>query len=332
MNKIILFFLSAIFFFCSCDNKNTFIKGKIVYVDEFKTEKILSGKPLYFIQSKGLFGCEVRKPYLFLNLHSQDDNIAIYNLYTKKFVGNFFKKGKSDKEYISFDLINLYNDSLIWTIDPTNKIIREFSYLSQNDTNAIKQTKTIRCRINDELFCAFPHDSMVYTYKAFSFEDGFFYQNCKTNKKICPYNTILTKNDLNKIMTLAESMKPDGSKIASLTGILDEIDIISLDGNANNNIIITTSNQPTHWEKLKKLKEDELKNYFISIPRSNDEYIVALHDNQSNQEILVFDWFGNGIAKCTIKEKLIDFAVDWTTYTIYGLTEDEIVYQYDTFI
>lgn len=333
MGRFFIFIISTILIFCSCDNKGSITNGNIVYVDKFKNEKMLSGKPLSFIESKGVFGCEIRMPYLFLNLYRQNNYIAVYDLEAKRFVGDCFTKGKSGDEYIDFDIVNQYNDSVFWTIDPQKKLIREFSYITHsNDSGKIfEEIQRLRCKMNADLFCTFVKDDMIYAYKAFSIKDGLYYQNCKTNKKIAAFNKNIKNNDLNRIKTLAESMKPDGSKVVSFTGVWDEIDIISLDGNTDENISITTSNDLMTWDEYKELAKDNLKDYYISIQRSNDEYIAVLHDNQKNHEILIFDWKGNGIARCQLKEKLIDFAIDWETNTIYGLTENEVVYKYDTF-
>lgn len=334
MKKNIIFFIFAIFAFCSCDKKDPVINGNIIYVDKFEKEKVLSGKPLTFIESKGVFGCEIRMPYLLLNLHNQNDYIAVYDLDLKKFVGNCFTRGKSDDEYLDFNLVNLYNDSVIWTIDPQKKTIREFSYIAhENDSNLIfREVKKMPCKINADLFCVFPLEDMIYAYKAFSPNNGLYYENCKTNKRLDVFNKNIKKNDLNRIQTLAESMKPDGSKIVSFAGVWDVVNIISLNDDIDNNISITTSNELMTWDEYKELSKNDLKDYYISIPRSNNDYIAVLHDNQTNQEILIFDWDGNGIARYALKEKLLDFAIDWTNNTIYGLTEDEVVYKYDTFI
>ena len=61
----------------------------------------------------------------------------------------------------------------------------------------------------------------------------------------------------------------------------------------------------------------------------NDYYIALLHRYAENLEILFFDWDGRAIAKCHVKEKLVDFAVDWTNLTIYGVDENDMVYQYE---
>lgn len=336
MDKFINFIIFTTFVFYSCTNINRspITNGNIIYVNKFEKEKVLSGEPLTFIESKGIFGCEIRKPYLFLNLHSQDDNIAVYDLKTKEFVGNYFTTGKSDDEYITFDLVNQYNDSVFWTIDLQRKIVREFSYTTQNNdsSNIFKRTRKLVCKMEAELFCAFPQGDMIYAYKAFSPRDGLYYENCKTSTRLSVFNKNIEKNDLNRIQTLAESMKPDGSKIVSFTGIWDVIDIISLNGDTDSNISITTSNELMTWAEYKKLSYNDLPSYYISIPRSNDKYIAVLHDNQKNQEILIFDWNGTGIAKCILKEKLLDFAVDWTNNIIYGITENEVVYQYEAFV
>ena len=81
-------------------------------------------------------------------------------------------------------------------------------------------------------------------------------------------------------------------------------------------------------EELRSVYQDDLPDFYISMPRCNDDSILLLHNNQKNYEFLLIDWSGKGIARYTIKEKLMDFSVDWLRQTIYGVTENEKIVVY----
>lgn len=329
MNKLLISLLLTITILWGCEKNNPITNGKQIRVQQFEKELVLTGKPLTFIESKGIFGCEVRNPYLLLNLFNQDNFIAVYDLVEGKFLGNVFTKGKTNDEYVSFDMVNMYHDSVFWTIDPIRRIVREFAYkpMAKDSSQLFKNTNTWTCNIKAELFSAFPNGNMINTYKAFSTEEGLFYENVRTKKRINIYRQKISLNDLNRIKTLAESMKPDGSKIASFTGVWDAFDIVSL--NDEQNYCIANTDELMSWSDFNQMSDNDIPEHYLSIPRSNNDYIALLHRYAENLEILFFDWDGRAIAKCHVKEKLVDFAVDWTNLTIYGVDENDMVYQYE---
>ena len=68
------------------------------------------------------------------------------------------------------------------------------------------------------------------------------------------------------------------------------------------------------------------------MPRCKDDNILLLHNGEHSMEFILIYWNGNGLAKYIIKEKLIDFSVDWDQETIYGVTDDEKVVSYQNFL
>lgn len=68
MNKLLISLLLTITILWGCEKNNPITNGKQIRVQQFEKELVLTGKPLTFIESKGILGCEVRNPYLLLNL------------------------------------------------------------------------------------------------------------------------------------------------------------------------------------------------------------------------------------------------------------------------
>lgn len=327
MKQVLLVFV-AVLLLGSCSKKSPVLNGKLVNVDEFEHEYVLSGEPLSYIESKGFLGCEIKYPYLFLNLYRQDEFVAVYNLQEQSFLGNYFSHGKAGDEYVDFNIVNQNGDNVFWTIDPQNRMLREYAYKQQKNDSIFQQVNEIKCKIADDLFSVFTANNELYAYKAYSQAKGLYLKNTKSGKTFSPYNHKFQQNDLNRIMTLADCMKPDGSKIVSLTGIWDEVDIVSIDG-SDENMSITTSDKLMSWNEYLNTNSDNFIDYYISLPRCNEKYIVVLHDNQKIHELFFFEWNGNGKAKYVLKEKLVDFAIDWEHSTIYGLTENEQIYKYN---
>lgn len=77
---------------------------------------------------------------------------------------------------------------------------------------------------------------------------------------------------------------------------------------------------------------EALYNYYISLPRCNNDLIFALHYNKEHndkREFHVISWKGESLFRLFVDEKLCDFNVDWKNGKRYGITTDDIVYVYD---
>lgn len=325
--KIYIYIILSVFVLSSCVNKNPITDGETIYVEKFLDEGELKSDSLNFIRSVGFYGCEVKYPYLFLNLFNQDKFAAVYDLENQKFVGDFFTKGKSKDEYMDFCMLNENEGSLFWALDPLKRYLGAFTFEQHGDSCVLVKKKELTYKVAGDMFSLFVKDSSVYVYKSFSDKKGLYYRNCENNIDICPYNKNLRKNDLNRMLTLADGLKEDGKKIVSLTGIWNQIEIVSTDGTGKN-LSITTSDRNMTWDEYKSMDKDALVDYYISMPRCNNEYIAVLHNNLRNHEFLFFDWDGNGIARYSIAEYLIDFSIDWNNMVIYGITSTEKVYKY----
>lgn len=319
--------IATVAILCSCKKQSPLLDGSLVYVDKFEQEYELSGDLLPYIEGECFFGCEIKYPYLLLNLSNYDEFVAVYDLHKQSFCGNFFPRGKAGNEYVEFNIVNQHDNNIIWTIDTQKRKLLAYACCRLNNDSIFQLTTEFNYKIADDLFSVFILQNELYAYKAYSQSKGLFYKNAKSGMEFTPYNRKFKKNDLNNIMTLADCMKPDGSKIASLTGIWDEVDIISIDG-SDENRSITTSKHLMSWRDYVNMGGDGFIDYYISLPRCNDKYIAVLHDNQKNHEILFFDWNGKGKARYALREKLLDFAIDWERCTIYGLTENEKIYKY----
>ena len=146
------------------------------------------------------------------------------------------------------------------------------------------------------------------------------------------YADPLSRNTLNQMQTLSDAIKRDGSKIVSLTGILDQIDILSLTPGGDN-ISVTASADKT-LPTIHEQQEEHFQNttdFYLSIPRCNNDYIMVLYQSPRTQtkELQLIDWDGNGLCRYLLEEDLIDFCIDWNRKTIYGITDAEEVFKYD---
>lgn len=322
--KYLLFVLLSWSLFVGCTKDNLISNSETVYIDTFIHEDTLEADSLDYIVSKGVFGCELRYPYLFINLYNQEHFISVYNLVTSTYIGDYFKRGNAGNEYLDFNIINQNNDSVFWVVDPMKRRLQSFCYVNGDDDILIEQNR-IDYKINDDILSIFVEEDAVNVYKSYNNEHGIHYVVKGNHGVLTPFK-YLKRNDLNDMLTMSDAINDDCSKIVSLTGCFDQIEIISLDGQSN--ISVTTSKKILTLEELRSVYQDDLPDFYISMPRCNDDSILLLHNNQKDYEFLLIDWSGKGIARYTIKEKLMDFSVDWLRQTIYGVTEKEKIVVY----
>ena len=307
--------------------ENSF-NGTVRYIDHFPYEQELTGEKLPYIQSLAYYGCELVYPYLLLNLGKQDSLCGIYDLEQEAFMGNFFAYGQGPDDFNAFVITDMHNDSLLYVNDIYRHELKAIRLAPTVKEGKIMYEQIQKYEgIHEMAFCI---GSLLWLKSCGNDRITYACQPEQAGAEKTLYKERIGDKDLNHINILADAIKPDGSKLALLPGVLNQIDILSLTS-ADENISATTA---TKLPTLTALQEDNYADatyYYIGIPRCNDSCIMALHVHPQTQrkELHVIDWHGNALACLRLKEDLIDFCVDWERHRIYGVTPDEEVYRYD---
>ena len=173
--------------------------------------------------------------------------------------------------------------------------------------------------------------------KDFDINKGLYYYkyNPRTEEKIgndyIMYNYPLTYPLMNKILTLADAIHPDGDKIVSITEAFDQIDIINLE-DALSNISVTTNKHIVDYNYVNNTDREELKQYYFDIPYCNENAIFVLHysEQQGQTEVHIINWTGEPIAKLYLDRKIRGMDVDEFQNCLYGIEEStEHLYKFD---
>lgn len=322
---VVLSIVALLVVSCTHRVENSF-NGKMRYLSGFGTVQVLSGEKLPYIHSIGSYGCDFSAPYLLLSLAKQDSLLGIYNVTKQVFLGNYFAIGAGPDDFSSFVIVNQQKDSLLMVNDVYKKelkIIRLVETVEQMQMVCLERLSYEG--IHEMLFYT---DSLMWMK---SIEDGEMTYTCSNPEypAVSLYKERIGNLDLNHMLLLADAIKPDGSKLVSLTGVLNQIDILSLTS-TDENISVTTAKAPITFSELQDDKYEHAVDYYLSIPRCNDLYIIALHVSQDTRKksLHVIDWQGNGVAEYLLREDLVDFCVDWKRQIIYGITSGEEVYAY----
>lgn len=328
MNKIFLFCVISLLF-CGCKEKSAFSDARIVYVNNYNMIQPLKGEKLDYIEHIGFIGCELMYPYLMLNLHKQSNFLALYNIVERTCEGTFFTQGGGPEEFVSFNMLNQINDSTFWVNDLGKRRLSEYAIKREGgDVKMVRRNIVRYDNLMDDIFTMFINGvGEPFYYKCFSVEEGVSVRNSSDEAKVYPYSRKFTMNDMNHFTMLADCMNSDRTKMASLTGIFDQVEIVSLTS-TEENLCLATSPLKS-WASYENTSRNEYTYPYLSLPRCDDRYIATLHDNSGKKEILIFDWSGNGVCQCPVNENLVDFAIDWKRNMIYGVSDNEEIFMYD---
>lgn len=330
MRPILYFFLSLLLF--SCQHKDNFFNGKVVVADGFEQEFMLSGDEVAYMDSIGNFQIEVTPVGLITTMYKLSYFSQIYDPQRGVCRGRFFVKGEGPDEFLSFGILNQKQDFILYVQDFQRKMLYGIDMAS---TISNQQTVIVK-RIDyhafaDPLQVFYCSDSLLLV-KDVDFNKGVCYHKynpySKEKKTIRMYQPVVRPADLNYIMSIADGLKPDGKMIVSLTGTLNQIDILNLE-DSTANFSFTLSKDLLTLEDLKENK-GEMRDYYLSLPKSSDTLIFALYQQSEGQkEFHVINWRGQALFRLGVKEDLRDFTVDWKQGTLYGITANDEVYAYN---
>ncbi|WP_106829739.1 hypothetical protein [Parabacteroides pacaensis] len=333
MKRLFLFISVFILFSCEIQEKNSF-RGNMRCAVTFNKDIFLESKMDTEIDTIGPLQIDFFLPYIITTVYRSPYFAKIYNDQLKEDLGYYFSKGLGPKEFLSFGILNQRQENPLWVQDYVNKRLYNIDLLETIKEKDASIKKRISYKEIEDPLQLFYFSDSLFLIKSFENQKGLMYrwynpiQKNFVKNEILLYKEVLVQKDLNNIMTLADCLKPDGSKIASLTGSLNQIDILDLKDNRLN-LSFTTGKQVI---TLQDVQEGRINDYYLSLPRCNDHLIFALFQNKQNnnsKEIHVISWSGEPLYRLCIKEDLRDFNINWNTKILYGIDSNDIIYKYD---
>lgn len=334
MKRNIVFLLLCVVVL-SCEDKNLFC-GRLISVKTFDREQYLKGIMAEVIDTIGTFQMDFAAPYLITTLYKTPYFAKFYDGETLKCLGDFAYKGDGPNEFLSFSVLNQQQDSVLWVQDYHKRKLYGIDLAKSVTQMSIVLKKEFGyTQVIDPLQVFYCSDSLLLI-KNVDYECGLQYIKFnpyfadEEKERIYMYNSVFSQQDLNLIMSLSDCLKPDSKMIASLTGVLNQIDLLNLE-DSTKNLSVRMGEGPVTLEEVRQNSET-LHNYYISFPRCNNDLIFALHCNKENsdkKEFHVISWKGEALFKLYVDENLRDFNIDWKNGRLYGVTTDDIVYVYD---
>jgi hypothetical protein len=155
----------------------------------------------------------------------------------------------------------------------------------------------------------------------------------KVTDEIIIFNYPITADIRYKnISSLADCIKPDGSKIVACTRSLDQLDILDI-VHPDKSISVTENDYLFDYEYVKALGDDDKR--FYSFSCCSDNLICASYYGGdvmggNVMEIHIMDWNGNPVCKLVLDRQIITFTVDFDSGFMYTVTYgEERIYRYD---
>jgi hypothetical protein len=339
MKRIKLLFLLIIIaatYSCS-DKEKTFFVGNIKVIC-FEKQRIMSGEHLN-VDSIGVEGVTILGPYLIMNIYGHSYLTQIYNLNTLDLIGNFLTKGQGPNDFGFIDIIKTAYP-YFWIQDRAYENIQLINVEEIIENKQTPAQKVLRYGNIGEIFNAFYINDTCLLIKSFDINKGlyYFYYNPETgilSHEVIMYNYPITNDILyTKMIPLADRMKPDGSKIVSISGIFDQLDILDMYC-PEESISVTTTNYKYDYEYIKNTHNDEMKTSYFSYPYCSENLIFALYENNdtkhaNNIELHIIDWEGNPIYKLLLDQRIDAFSIDLDNGFMYGISAvEEKLYRYD---
>lgn len=330
--------LLTILFFSSCsrdDKKVNFFNGqmkKLTFLEEYflKGERISA-------DTIGIGYVQVYAPYIILGTYRLPHFTQIYTCDDDyKFIGSFFNKGQGPKDFLAFTIIKKKYPYL-WIKDYNNRKVSLLNVTEGFNDGVFQIVKTYSYKKIADPFNVFYLNDTCLLIKDFDVNKGLYYYKYnpitekKTGNDYIIYNYPITNLLMNKILTLADAIHPNGDKIVSITEAFDQIDIINLKDTLLN-LSVTTNRHIVDYNYVNNTEEEKLKQYYFDIPYCNENAIFVLYhsERQEQTEVHIINWSGESIAKLYLDKKIRGMDVDTSQNYLYGVEEStEYVYRFD---
>lgn len=339
MKKIkLLFLLIVVSVLCSCSGgKKSFFIGDIKVIS-FEKQCSIQGEHLN-IDSIGVSGVNILGRYLIVQIYGSHYLTQIYDLETLDLIGDFLLKGHGPNDFGYIDIIKK-EYPYFWVQD---RLYENVQLINIEEIIGNKQTtakKKLRYDNIVEPLNAFYINDTCLLIKSFNVDKGLYYfyynpQKSILSNEVIMYNYPITSDILyGKMIPLADCMKPDGTKIVSISGILDQIDILDIHY-PEKSISVTTTNYQYDYKYIKNVRSDEMKTFYFSYPYCSDKFVFALYENEDvspphNIELHIIDWDGNPLQKFSLDQRIGFFSIDFDSGYMYGVSEiEEKLYRYN---
>ncbi|MBQ3812051.1 MAG: hypothetical protein II841_00625 [Bacteroidales bacterium] len=344
MYKTILVSLALLASVSCSGNKNIFIIGHRVVVSKPEVEKKLAPKETIsglFLDATCDLHC-VENDYLLLKLRGATGFcFRALNLRTKEYV-DFLNVGRGPDEVMAglfsgkrtikgrtlLD-VSAMNEGQLLHIDLGETIRQKRAFILEKEE--VIPSAAVSFSVGDDLLSETINDEDYYAFKLYNPKNQIVsrkWQVFGADEYLVAYQPLFSS---------AMVLKPDGTKLSLSMLFFDEINIIDLVGEEHISISTSRKNKDASIlnESLHKRKLGS-RYYYMQHAVTNNSILGLYYDcevskrtQRSSATVHVFSWDGKFKARYNLDEPITAITVSDDGKTLYGLTEEEILYVYD---
>jgi len=347
--KQLLFFLILAIFLVSCrqEQQRAFVIGRVVVSSSPEDEKIIS--PIDSFSGPSLFGAGmlagVSDSLVIIGVKPQSGSLFCFralNVWKQDYV-DFLNRGRGPGEVLSagsagfrregdkmlFD-VNAVNDHLLLTLD-LDATCNEGKAVINNMVELLDgPISPYSFCLGQDIVSVVLFDEDYYSVKRFSavgHEMHRVSQIFGNEPYLAEYYVAFG---------IGPSIKPDRTKLVMPMIYFDEIGIYDLEG--EDHLSVSSSRRTGSKSKIEQMMAggDEPTQVYYRDCSVTDDAIYALYCNCDSKEmetslpaVQVFSWEGRLKAIYHLNEPLYSISVSEDGRTLYGLTEEEVLYRYD---
>jgi len=242
-------------------------------------------------------------------------------------VAGFFSGIRKIDDRVFLD-VTAINEGLLLTIDLNETLLAGSTIVSERKN--LLQNSLFSYPLDGVVLSEVFGDQDLYSYKTYTSEDQ------KIVRMVQPFGAEEYLISYEALFNSARRIKPDGKKVSLAMFYFDEVNVFDIFGEEH--LSVTVSKRNKDASVINKAIESEIwgeQVYYISQTVTN-ESILALYSDGSDPDsfwasstVHAFSWDGQLKAIYHLDRPMVSIAISEDETTLYGLTEDEVLYRYD---
>lgn len=339
-SSFFVFFLTAFLISCG-SNHRVFLIGREIVSKKPEVEKTIT--PSVVISGPNMIGGyglhTVSDSILVLNIKDENHLYRAINLRNDQcldFLGKGrgpgevitggFSRVRTTKDSIFLDIYGI-NEHVLYTLD-FNETLKGGSDVIRDKVELLPEAMT-SFKIGEEILSEVVYDDDIFSLKLYDSKDHNVF------RVINPYGRDEFLAYCDPILQSLKGVKPDETRLSMVMMFFNEVNIIDITGDQH--ISVSVSKHTKDLGIIQRFLKDRTSShvYYWGATVSEEAIFALFYDcglesiEDIQPEIHVFSWDGKLMAVYHLKESLRDITISNDGRTLFGLSWDEIIYQYD---
>lgn len=322
-------------FSLSCSKPVNLFNGDFLHTPRSK-EIITLDMERVNLELYGFFSTHIIDTFLVIENETNDGRfISVFSTNNLKPMGRYIHQGKGEGEYAYIVTSKEYTlDSTgakIWV--NTSGLKREL--IQFNITKSVLENRTVidkkiqvkNPRYNEIVSMNYINDSIVLGVN-YNWTGKVYIYNYIQDSILSSFNMFNKKCSDSSIFNGGTIIKPDGTKWVGILSYFDQLNFYDITTNESKSI--STSKEPTDFNKVSLIPIDERKSYYSDI-WCNDKIVIGAYSNKlverQSDELHLFNWEGELLHIFKVNMQFNSITVDSINDEIYLSNIEEEIFK-----